>query len=87
MFKALADPTRRALLDRLFELDGQKLAELASGMGMTRQAVAKHLVLLESAGLVVSRFAGRDKHHYLNPAPIRALQDRWIGKYARLMPL
>ncbi len=82
VFKALADPTRRLLLDKLFESDGQTLGELAPDLGMTRQAVTKHLKGLEAADLVVTRWAGREKHHYLNPIPIRQIHDRWIGKYA-----
>ena len=81
MFKALADPTRRYLLDRLFERDGQRLGELEAGLEMTRFGVMKHLRLLEEAGLVVTRRAGREKHHFLNPVPIRELHDRWIDKY------
>jgi uncharacterized protein YndB with AHSA1/START domain len=81
VFRALADPTRRALLDALFERDGQTLAALTSGRGMTRIAVAKHLAILEEAGLVVSRRSGREKHHFLNPVPIRQVHDRWVSKY------
>jgi DNA-binding transcriptional ArsR family regulator len=81
VFKALADPTRRHLLDRLFELDGRTLGELEEGLEMTRFGVMKHLRVLEDAGLVVTRRAGREKHHYLNPVPIRELHDRWIDKY------
>ena len=81
VFRALADPTRRALLDSLFERDGQTLVALTAGHGMTRIAVAKHLRLLEEAGLVVSRRRGREKLHYLNPVPIRLLYDRWVSKY------
>jgi DNA-binding transcriptional ArsR family regulator len=81
VFKALADPTRRHLLDRLFARDGQKLGELEEGLEMTRFGVMKHLRVLEEAGLVVSRRAGREKHHFLNPVPIRELHDRWIDKY------
>ena len=82
VFRALADPTRRELLDRLYGRDGQTLAELTDDLGMSRQAASKHLAQLERSRLVVSRFAGREKHHYLNPVPIRAIADRWIGKYA-----
>lgn len=82
VFRALADPTRRELLDRLFEQDGQTLGELVAGLDMSRQAGSKHLEILEAAGLVVTRRAGRAKHHYLNPVPIRRIHDRWIGKYA-----
>ena len=81
VFKALADPTRRRLLDRLFERDGQSLAELESGVEMTRFGVMKHLRLLEEAGLVASRRSGREKLHFLNPVPIRLIHDRWIDKY------
>ena len=81
VFKALADPTRRELLDELFRYDGQTLGALASGFAMTRVAVAKHLRLLEEAGLVVSRRRGREKLHYLNPVPIRLVYERWVTKY------
>ena len=81
VFRALADPTRRALLDELFEHDGQTLVALTARHDMTRIAVAKHLRLLEEAGLVVSRRRGREKLHYLNPVPIRLVYDRWVGKY------
>jgi len=81
VFKALADPTRRLLLDRLFERDGRTLTELESGLEMTRFGVMKHLRILEGAGLVVTRRAGREKHHYLNPVPVRLIHDRWIDKY------
>jgi DNA-binding transcriptional ArsR family regulator len=81
VFKALADPTRRHLLDRLFERDGRTLTELESELAMTRFGVMKHLRLLEEAGLVVTRKAGREKRHFLNPVPIRLIHDRWIDKY------
>jgi DNA-binding transcriptional ArsR family regulator len=81
VFRALADPTRRHLLDRLFERDGRTLTELESGLEMTRFGVMKHLRVLEDAGLVVTRRSGREKHHYLNPVPIRLIHDRWIDKY------
>ena len=81
VFRALADPTRRLLLDRLFEQDGRTLTDLASEVEMTRFGVMKHLRILEDAGLVVTRRSGREKLHYLNPMPIRLLHDRWIGKY------
>jgi uncharacterized protein YndB with AHSA1/START domain/biotin operon repressor len=81
VFRALADPTRRALLDALFERDGQTLAALTARHDMTRIAVAKHLRLLEDAGLVVSRRRGREKLHFLNPVPIRLIHDRWVSKY------
>ena len=82
VFRALADPTRRALLDALFERDGQTLAALTARHDMTRIAVAKHLRLLEEAGLVVSRRRGREKLHYLNAVPIRLVHDRWVSKFA-----
>jgi uncharacterized protein YndB with AHSA1/START domain len=81
VFKALADPTRRQLLDELFGNDGQTLGALAGRFAMTRVAVAKHLALLETAGLVVSRRRGREKFHYLNPVPIRVVYERWVSKY------
>jgi DNA-binding transcriptional ArsR family regulator len=81
VFKALADPTRRFLLDRLYARDGRTLTELESELEMTRFGVMKHLRLLEEAGLVVARRAGREKLHYLNPVPIRLVHDRWIDKY------
>ena len=81
VFRALADPTRRLMLDRLFERDGRTLTELESQLEMTRFGVMKHLRLLEEAGLVVSRKAGRNRLHYLNPVPIRLIHDRWIDKY------
>ncbi|MEU8803628.1 metalloregulator ArsR/SmtB family transcription factor [Spirillospora sp. NPDC048819] len=80
-FKALADPTRRFLLDLLFARDGRTLGELESEVEMTRFGVAKHLRVLEDAGLVVPRRSGREKLHFLNPVPIRLIHDRWIGKY------
>ncbi len=81
VFRALADPTRRDLLDALFQRDGQTLVALTAGRSMTRIAVAKHLRVLEEAGLVVSRRQGREKLHFLNPIPIRVLHDRWVSKY------
>jgi DNA-binding transcriptional ArsR family regulator len=81
VFRALADPTRRHLLDRLYERDGRTLTELESELEMTRFGVMKHLRLLEEAGLVVTRREGRQKLHYLNPVPIRLIHDRWIDKY------
>ena len=81
VFKALADPTRRLLLDRLFVRDGQTLTELESAVQMTRYGVMKHLKVLEEAGLVVTGRRGREKLHYLNPVPIRLIHDRWIDKY------
>ena len=81
VFKALADPTRRHLLDRLFERDGRTLGELESELEMTRFGVMKHLRVLEEAGLVVRRRSGRESLHFLNPVPIRLIHDRWIDKY------
>ncbi|QHC23257.1 ArsR/SmtB family transcription factor [Streptomyces sp. GS7] len=81
VFRALADPTRRELLDELFRQDGQSLNALASRFAMTRVAVAKHLRLLEEAGVVVSDRRGREKLHFLNPVPIRLIHDRWVSKY------
>jgi DNA-binding transcriptional ArsR family regulator len=81
VFKALADPTRRFLLDQLFVRDGRTLTELESELAMTRFGVMKHLHVLEDAGLVVTRRAGREKLHYLNPVPIRLVHDRWIDKF------
>jgi DNA-binding transcriptional ArsR family regulator len=81
VFKALADPTRRFLLDLLFERDGRTLTELETQVEMTRFGVMKHLKLLEEAGLVVTRKEGREKRHFLNPVPIRQIHDRWIDKY------
>jgi len=81
VFKALADPTRRFLLDLLFEREGRALTELESQVDMTRIGVMKHLRLLEEAGLVVTRRSGREKLHFLNPVPIQLIHDRWIDKY------
>jgi uncharacterized protein YndB with AHSA1/START domain/DNA-binding transcriptional ArsR family regulator len=81
VFKALSDPTRRELLDELFRRDGQTLVALAGRFDMSRVAVAKHLRLLEDAGLVIGRRRGREKLHYLNPVPIRLVYDRWVSKY------
>jgi DNA-binding transcriptional ArsR family regulator len=81
VFKALADPTRRHLLDRLYERDGRSLGELESELEMTRFGVMKHLRVLEEAGLVVTQRSGREKLHFLNPVPIRLVHDRWIDKY------
>lgn len=83
VFRALADPTRRELLDRLRADNGQTLGELCRRLAMSRQAVTKHLAILEAANLVVSVRRGREKLHYLNPAPIGEIYDRWIGKYER----
>jgi DNA-binding transcriptional ArsR family regulator len=81
VFKALADQTRRFLLDLLFARDGRTLTELESGLEMTRFGVMKHLRVLEEAGLVITRRSGREKLHFLNPVPIRLIHDRWIDKY------
>ena len=81
VFKALADPTRRHLLDRLYKRDGRTLSELESELEMTRFGVMKHLRVLEDAGLVVTRRAGREKLHFLNVVPIRLVHDRWIDKF------
>lgn len=82
VFRALADPTRRSLLDELFRRDGQTLTELEQRLPMTRFGVMKHLRVLEGAGLVVTRRRGREKLHFLNPVPIRLVHDRWVSKYA-----
>ncbi len=82
VFRALADPTRRALLDELFREDGQTLSALEGRLPMTRFGVMKHLRLLEDAGLVVTKRRGREKLHFLNPVPIRLIHDRWVSKYA-----
>src|SRR5919106_1701510 len=82
VFKALADPTRRSLLDELFKRDGQTLSALERGLPMTRFGVMKHLRVLEEAGLVTTRKQGREKLHFLNPVPIRLVHDRWVSKYA-----
>lgn len=81
VFKALADVTRRFLLDLLFARDGRTLTELESELEMTRYGVMKHLKVLEEAGLVITRRSGREKLHFLNPVPIRLIHDRWIDKY------
>ena len=81
VFKALANPARRFLLDLLFARDGRTLVELESELEMTRIGVMKHLRVLEDAGLVVTRRSGREKLHFLNPVPIRLIHDRWIDKY------
>ena len=81
VFKALADPSRRFLLDQLFRRDGQRLGELEAELAMTRFGVMKHLRVLEQAGLVVTRRSGREKLHFLNTVPIRLIHDRWIDKY------
>jgi len=82
VFKALADPTRRELLDQLHERDGQTLSALEEGLPMTRFGVMKHLKVLEQAGLVTTQKRGREKLHFLNPVPIRLIHDRWVSKYA-----
>src|SRR5437764_1494065 len=82
VFKALADPTRRQLLDELFARDGQTLTELESQVAMTRFGVMKHLRVLEEANLVTTKRSGREKLHFLNPVPIRLVHDRWVSKYA-----
>jgi uncharacterized protein YndB with AHSA1/START domain len=82
VFRALADPTRRALLDALYDEDGQSLSALEGRLPMTRFGVMKHLKVLEEAGLVVARRRGREKQHFLNPVPIRLVHDRWVSKYA-----
>ena len=81
VFKALADASRRELLDRLRADNGQTLSELTARLGMTRQAVSKHLAILEEANLVVTVWRGREKLHYLNPVPIHEIAERWIGKF------
>jgi DNA-binding transcriptional ArsR family regulator len=83
VFKALADPTRRRLLDELFEEDGQSLSALEARLPMSRFGVMKHLKVLEEAGLVTTRRRGREKLHFLNPVPIQLIQDRWVSKYAQ----
>jgi DNA-binding transcriptional ArsR family regulator len=83
VFKALADPGRRRLLDRLHADNGQTLGQLCEHLDVTRQAVAKHLAVLEGANLVVTIWRGREKLHYLNPVPIHEIAERWIGKFER----
>ena len=83
VFKALADPSRRELLDRLRAENGQTLGQLCAHLDMTRQAVTKHLAVLEEANLVVVVWRGREKLHYLNPVPIHDIAERWIGKFER----
>jgi len=87
VFKALADPSRRELLDQLHQANGQTLSELCVHLAMTRQAVTKHLRLLERASLIVILWHGREKLHYLNPAPLRQITQRWIEKHQRRIPL
>ncbi len=81
VFKALADPSRRLILDRLFEQNGQTLRQLCERLDMTRQAVSKHIAVLEHAALVTTIRRGREKLHHLNPVPIQEIHDRWIRKY------
>jgi DNA-binding transcriptional ArsR family regulator len=83
VFQALADESRRALLDRLFAKNGQTLGELCDGLQMTRQAVSKHLAILETANLVSTRKIGRNKLHFLNPVPINDIAERWVAKFER----
>ncbi len=83
VFRALADASRRQLLDRLHAQNGQTLAELCQGLDMTRQAVAKHLAILEEANLVSWQRQGREKFHFINPVPINEIAERWIGKFDR----
>ncbi len=83
VFKALADPNRRKLLDQLFVQNGQSLGELCAHVAMARQSASKHIALLEEANLITIVWRGRTKLHYLNPAPIQEIYDRWIGKYER----
>ncbi len=83
VFRALADASRRALLDRLHARNGQTLSELCEGLAMTRQAVTKHLAILEGANLVATRRQGREKLHFINPVPINNIAQRWIGKFDR----
>ena len=83
VFRALADPSRRKLLDRLYATNGLTLGQLCEQMGMTRQAVTQHLGLLESANLVSTAWRGREKLHYLNPVPIHEIYDRWVRKFER----
>ena len=83
VFRALADASRRGLLDRLHARNGQTLGELCQGLAMTRQAVAKHLAILEEANLVSTQRQGREKLHFINPVPINEIAERWIGKFER----
>jgi DNA-binding transcriptional ArsR family regulator len=83
VFRALADASRRRLLDRLHAQNGQTLSQLCEGLEMTRQAVTKHLAILEGANLVATRRQGREKLHFLNPVPINDIAERWIGKFER----
>ncbi len=83
IFKALANQSRREVMDRIFARDGQTLNELCEVASFSRQAVSKHLQILEDAGLVVTHWSGREKLHYLNPAPVHEISERWLKKYAR----
>lgn len=83
VFKALADASRRELLDRLYAENGQTLGELCEGLAMSRQAASKHLAILEEANLISIQWRGREKLHYLNPVPIHEIYERWIGKFER----
>ena len=83
VFRALADKSRRKLLDRLRARNGQTLSEMCEGLDMTRQAVTKHLTILEEANLIATEKRGREKLHYLNPVPIHTIAERWIGKFER----
>jgi DNA-binding transcriptional ArsR family regulator len=85
VFKAMADPTRRQILDSLYERDGQSLTALEQALPMTRFGVMKHLKVLEQANLVVTRKRGREKLHFLNPVPIRLVYERWVSKYSEPM--
>jgi DNA-binding transcriptional ArsR family regulator len=83
VFRALADASRRQLLDRLHRKNGQTLGDLCKGLEMTRQAVTKHLAILEKANLISTQRQGREKLHFINPVPINAIAERWIGKFER----
>ncbi|MCH7893437.1 MAG: helix-turn-helix transcriptional regulator [Proteobacteria bacterium] len=83
IFKALANRSRREIMDRLFAREGQTLNELCENASFSRQAVSKHLQILEDAGLIVIHWSGREKHHYLNPMPVHEISERWLKKYAR----
>ncbi len=83
IFKALADPSRRAILDSLYEKDGQSLNQLCDIVSFSRQGLSKHLSILEEAGLVITNWQGREKLHYLNAVPLQEISDRWVKKYSR----
>jgi DNA-binding transcriptional ArsR family regulator len=83
LFKALADPSRRKLLDRLYANDGQTLGELCEHLDMTRQSVTQHLELLEAANLLATRWRGREKLHFLNPVPLQSIYERWLSKFEK----